>query len=67
MNDIEKLEARITASEAALIATQHALTVDRKLSHDKHPSGHFTTALNELDIVVSGLKTLKIRFETVGR
>lgn len=67
MTDLEKLEARIIAINAAITATNAAMTVDRKMSHDKHPSGHFTVALNELMLARGGLRALKIRIETIGR
>jgi hypothetical protein len=67
MTELEKFDARIEAVEAAITATKSAMVIDRKLSHDKHGSGHFTKALTELTDVHTGLKALKIRFETVGR
>ena len=67
MTDLEKLEARITSIDLAIVATNTAMTVDRKLGHEKHPSGHFTKALNELMLAKGGLTALKIRIETIGR
>lgn len=67
MTEIEKFDERIAALEAAIAAVQHAATVDRKMSHDKHYNGHFTKALTELTTVKDGVKALKVRFETVGR
>jgi hypothetical protein len=67
MTEVEKLEARIESLDAAIAATKTAMGVDRKMSHDKHPSGHFTKALAELMTMQSNLKLLKIRVETVGR
>jgi hypothetical protein len=67
MTEVEKLEARIESLDAAIAATKTAMSVDRKMSHDKHPSGHFTKALAELMTMQSNLKLLKIRVETVGR
>jgi len=67
MTDLEKLEARIIAINAAISATNTAMTVDRKMSHEKHPSGHFAKALNELMLARGGLTALKIRIETIGR
>ncbi len=67
MTDLEKLSQRIEAVEQAIIVVQHAANIDRKMSHDKHMNGHFTKALTELDSIRTGLKTLKIRMETVGR
>lgn len=67
MTEVEKLEARIVAVDQAIEAVRHALSVDRKMGHDKHPSGHFTKALSELDSVRTQLSALKVRVETVGR
>lgn len=67
MTEIEKLNERIAAIEEAIVAVKHAATVDRKMSHDKHPSGHFTKALTELDSIKSGLSALKKRHEAIGR
>ena len=67
MTDLEKLEARIEAVDTAIAATKTAMGIDRKLSHDKHPSGHFTKSLDELTRIQTGLKALKIRVEAVGR
>jgi hypothetical protein len=67
MTDLEKLEARIEAINAAVEATKHATSVDRKLSHDKHPNGHFTKALAELMTIQSSLNALRIRLIAVGR
>jgi len=67
MTDLEKLEARIEAVDTAIAATKMAMSVDRKLSHDKHHNGHFTKALTELVDVQTKLNALKVRFEAVGR
>jgi hypothetical protein len=67
MTDLEKLEARIEAVDTAIAATRMAMGVDRKLSNDKHPNGHYTKALTELVDVQTKLNALKIRIEAVGR
>jgi hypothetical protein len=67
MTDLEKLEARIEAVDTAIANVKMAMSVDRKLSHDKHHNGHFTKALTELTDVQTKLNALKIRVETVGR
>jgi hypothetical protein len=67
MTEIEKLEARIEATDTAIANVRMAMGVDRKLSHDKHTNGHFTKALDELTSVRSQLSNLKVRVETVGR
>ena len=67
MTEVEKFEARITAVDQAIEAVRHALSVDRKMGHDKHPSGHFTKAIVELDSVRNQLLALKVRYEAVGR
>lgn len=67
MTDLEKLSARIVAIDEAIKACQHAVTVDRKMSHDKHTNGHLTKALNELTTMKSSLELLHKRVETVGR
>ena len=67
MTDLEKLEARIEAVNTAIANVKMAMGVDRKLSHDKHPSGHFTKALAELMTIQSSLNALRIRTIAVGR
>jgi hypothetical protein len=67
MNEIEKLEARIEATDTAIANVKMAMGVDRKLSHEKHTNGHFTKALDELTSIRSQLSNLKVRVETVGR
>ena len=67
MTEIEKFNERIVAIEEAIKAVQHAATVDRKMSHDKHYNGHFTKALTELTSVRDAVKAHKTRFEAVGR
>jgi hypothetical protein len=67
MTDLEKLEARIEAVNAAVAATQHAATVNRKMSHDRHVGGHFTKALTELTDMQTSLNNMKTRLVTVGR
>ena len=67
MTEIEKFDERIEAMEQAITAVQHAASVDRKMSHDKHYNGHFTKALTELVTVRDAVKALKVRFEAVGR
>lgn len=67
MTETDKLNERLEAIEQAITATQHAASVDRKLSHDKHLSGHFTKALTELDSLRNSIKALIKRHETVGR
>jgi hypothetical protein len=67
MTDLEKLEARIEAVDTAIANVKMAMGVDRKMSNDKHPNGHYTKALTELTTIQTGLNALKIRIETVGR
>lgn len=67
MNEIEKFDARIKAMEDALAAVQHAATVDRKMSHDKHYNGHFTKALQELTTAKEAVAAHRTRFVTLGR
>jgi hypothetical protein len=67
MTDLEKLEARIEAVDTAIAATKMAMGVDRKMSHDKHPNGHFTKALAELMTIQSSLNASRIRMIAVGR
>lgn len=67
MTEIEKFNERIEAVEQAILAVQHAATVDRKMSHDKHYNGHFTKALTELTMIKDAVKSHKTRFEAVGR
>ena len=67
MTDLEKLEVRIKAVDTAITATKMALGVDRKLSHDKHPNGHYTKALTELTNIQTSLNALRVRMITVGR
>jgi predicted nucleic acid-binding Zn-ribbon protein len=43
------------------------MSVDRKMSHDKHQNGHYTKALTELTDIQTSLTALKIRMETLGR
>jgi hypothetical protein len=67
MTEVEKLEARIEAIDTAIANVKMAMGVDRKLSHDRHPNGNFTKALDELTSIRSQLSILKIRVETIGR
>lgn len=67
MTENEKLNERLQAIEEAITATQHAASVDRKLSHDKHLSGHFTKALTELTTLKNGISSLIVRHEALGR
>jgi hypothetical protein len=67
MTELEKLEARIEAVNTAIAATKMALGIDRKMSHDKYPSGHYTKALTELTDIQTGLNALKIRMIAIGR
>jgi hypothetical protein len=67
MTELEKLEARIEAVDSAIASVKMAMNVDRKMSHDKHPQGHFTKALQELVSVQTQLNALRIRLQTVGR
>lgn len=67
MTEIEKFEARIQATEEALVAVQHAASVDRKMGHDKHYNGHFTKALQELTMAKEAVESHKKRFELVGK
>ena len=67
MTDIEKLDARINAVTAAIDSVKSAITVERKMSSDKHMNGHLTKAISELTVLLTGLNALKTRMETVGR
>ena len=67
MTDLEKLEARIESVNNAIDAVKSAVVVERKMSHDKHPNGHYTKALAELLTIQSSLNALRIRLITVGR
>ena len=67
MTDLEKLETRIEAVDTAIAATKMAMGVDRKMSNDKHPNGHYTKALTELTDIQTSLNALRIRMITLGR
>ena len=67
MTDLEKLEARIEAVDSAIAATKMAMSVDRKMSHDKHADGHYTKALTELTDIQTSLNALRVRMIAVGR
>lgn len=67
MTEVEKLQARIEATDTAIANVRMAMGVDRKLSHDKHTNGHFTKALDELTSIRSQLSNLRVRLETIGR
>lgn len=67
MNDLEKLSARIVAVDEAIKACQHAVTVERKMTHDKHTNGRLTKALSELGTMKAGLGALYRRVEAIGR
>lgn len=67
MTELEKLEARIEAVDTAIASVKMAMGVDRKMGHDKHPSGHFTKALAELMSLQSQLNALRVRLQAVGR
>lgn len=67
MTELEKITERLNAVEAAIHATQHAASIDRKMSHDKHTNGHFTKALQELVSIKNQLEAVARRIETVGR
>ena len=67
MTDLEKLEARIESVDNAIDAVKSAVVVERKMSHYKHPNGHYTKALAELLTIQSGLNALRIRMNAVGR
>jgi predicted nucleic acid-binding Zn-ribbon protein len=67
MTEIEKFDKRLTALEQALAAVQHAASVDRKLTHEKHYERLLVKALNELTSIRDSVKAQKIRFETIGK
>jgi hypothetical protein len=67
MTELEKISERLKAIDDAIVATQHAASINRKMSHDKHTNGHFTNALQELNSVKTQLNNLVKRIETVGR
>jgi hypothetical protein len=67
MTELEKIVERLNAIEDAIIAIQHAASVDRNMSHDKHTDSHFTKALQEMVDLKVGLNLLARRIETVGR
>jgi hypothetical protein len=67
MTDLEKLDVRIEAINAAVSNVKTAMVVDRKMSHDKHQNGHYTQALTELTAIQTGLNALRIRMTVVGR
>lgn len=67
MTELEKLDMRIDAAERASVMVQQAASVDRKLSHDKHTSGHFTKALTELGDQLTRLRNLRTRVLTLGK
>jgi hypothetical protein len=67
MNELEKLEARLNATNAAIEATKHATVINRKMSHDRHENGHFTKALTELTDMKTSLTNMIARYNAVGR
>jgi hypothetical protein len=67
MTNLEKLEARIEAVDTAIANVKMAMGVDRKMSNDKHPNGHYTKALTELTDIQTSLNALRVRLIAVGR
>lgn len=67
MTDLEKLETRIEAVDTAIANVKMAMGVERKMSHDKHPNGHYTKALTELVSIQTQLNALRIRMLAVNR
>jgi hypothetical protein len=67
MTDIEKLKARITATDLAIIAVHAATVADRKLSQDHHASGHFTKAISELTSVRENLDNQLTRINIISQ
>lgn len=63
MTDLEKLNERLSSITAAKDAVQHAVTVDRKLSTERHNSGHLTRALTELAAIEGHVYGLIKRLE----
>lgn len=67
MTDLEKINARLEAVDAAIASVKTAMSIDRKMSHDKHQNGHYTKALTELTDIKAGLSSLKVRIAALGR
>ncbi len=67
MNDLEKLQKRVALAQDAYDIVLDASITDRKLSHDKHTSTHYSQALDQLHRNLEGAKNMLKRFETVGK
>ena len=67
MTDLEKLEARIEAVNAAIASVKTAMSVDRNIIHAKHYDDKYINALIELTDIQSSLNSLRIRMIAIGR
>ena len=67
MTEIEKAADRVKVASEALAAVKVVATQDRKLSHDKHTNGHYTKALQELELIVISHKAYLTRLTAIGR
>lgn len=67
MTELEKIEVRIQAIDDAIAAVRAAQVMDRKMSNDRHPNGHYTKALTELIDIQTQLHSVRKRVETIGR
>ena len=67
MTDLEKLEARIEAVDTAIANVKMAMGVERKMIPGKYHNGHYTSALDELVKIQTGLNALRIRMIAVGK
>lgn len=67
MTDGEKAQERMRIANEAFAQVQALANQDRKLSHGKHISSHYSAALDQLDRERTGARAYLARFSTVGR
>lgn len=67
MTELEKAQKRLQLVNDAIEFVRDCGNQDRKLGHDKHMEGHYTKALQQLDIYRSSAEVFLKRVETVGR
>jgi hypothetical protein len=67
MTENEKTQRQIGCLEHAIAAVKRNAAEDQRVTHAKHMDNHYATALDCLELKLTGLRAYALRVETIGR
>ena len=67
MTEVEKAQRRLDLITDAIAAVKFAAEEERKITHAKHIDDDYCTALEYLELKLTGARAYAFRVQTIGR